>query len=125
MIGFYCATPYHLLIAIHLATTKYKDNKANIILMNHFSDAENIANKLKGLDLFDNVYLLNQSNKTYLQKIKRLAEFIIPNTQIKKFMQYDYTEMVFFANDFMNYAYIIKNFRRGKHSPFFLMPKMV
>lgn len=109
MIGFYCATPYHVFVSLHLSVTKYKDKKKNILILDHFSYASELVDNLRDTGLFENVYLLNCSTKTIEDKMKRLMKSYFVDRIVKEFSNYIYAEVLFFALDFLNYAYIIEN----------------
>lgn len=55
MIAYFCTTPYQILTACHLAFTELKDEKIDLYVLNHFNDAEIIAERLSKQSLFSNV----------------------------------------------------------------------
>lgn len=57
MNAFFCATPYQIMIAIHL--TKVTNKKADIYVLNHFKDSETVVESLKSIDIFNNVVLVD------------------------------------------------------------------
>jgi hypothetical protein len=83
-------TPYHILLAISLASLKkYKFNKNEILVNNYFNIQENEILKLK--KVFNRIYILNDKND--LDEVNRLLEsnmyeniFINNETELK--MQY-------------------------------------
>lgn len=56
--AFFCATPYQIIVAINI---RYSFNFSNsdIYIMNHFKDANIIYDKLKGTNIFKNVYYID------------------------------------------------------------------
>ena len=53
-----CCTPYHIFNAINLKIHKYKNEKVDILICNHFNNSKNIFENIKSSDIFENVYYI-------------------------------------------------------------------
>lgn len=63
---FLCSSPYQILVACCILKNCYSDCKADIIVADHMTDYEQLADRIKEKDLFENIYTA---------KIKEYDEF--------------------------------------------------
>ena len=113
MIGFYCATPYHVMTAINLMLSKYEGKRAKLYILNHTKDAIALVKRLQKSGLFEDVVFINNSNVTLSMRFKRVWEAFIPNPQIRQIGRNEaYTEFIFFCYDFLNATYLVKQLRK-------------
>ena len=111
MILIMCATPYHLINAINIA--KMEECETDIVLYNHFKDSKELVNRLKIMDVFNNVILFDENNYSFMQKCKRLVNSFFPSRLIRDIANKKvYNKIIFFSLDFINIAYIIKKYTR-------------
>ncbi|OAT80986.1 hypothetical protein A6P54_13400 [Bacillus sp. MKU004] len=54
-IAFFCSTPYQLLLATNIKIQLYKNDDADIYVLNHFKNSSELVEKLKDSKLFKNV----------------------------------------------------------------------
>ena len=100
MVGFYCATPYHIFVALHMSCTQYKEERKTILIMEHFSDSDRVVEKLKKSGLFENVFFLRKRKNKFVNDIERLGKSFFIDSQVREFASYEYDEVIFFALDF-------------------------
>ena len=113
MTCFFCATPYHVLLATIMKITSLKEETADLVLYNHFKDAYALYENLKRTTLFSNVYFINENNYTLFNKLKRALHIVVPYRVVKRIAKRCvYNEIVFFAMDFLNASYIIGEYNR-------------
>lgn len=113
MICFFCATPYHIMLALIIKNTTMCNFKTDIIIYNHFSSASQIYKKLLSAEIFTNVYFIDENSYGLLGKIKRASHVFWPSKVIKLIAKRKrYSEIIFFSLDFLNIAYIIKEYEK-------------
>ncbi|MBE7056769.1 MAG: hypothetical protein E7388_04930 [Ruminococcaceae bacterium] len=120
MIGYLCATPFHITAAITMQSGMFAGKKSTLIVMDHFDVDMELINRIKETGVFDSVLLFHSNNKTKLNKIKRLVNVFAPSELIKNIAnKTKYTHFVCFALDFLNLAYIMKRYeKRGINCEF-------
>ncbi|NBI70635.1 hypothetical protein D3Z50_06105 [Clostridiaceae bacterium] len=113
MTCFFCATPYHVLLASIMKITYLKKETAELILYNHFKGAYALYENLKRTTLFSNVYFINENNYTLFNKLKRAFHIVFPDSVVKRVAKRCvYNEIVFFAIDFLSASYIIREYNK-------------
>lgn len=113
MMCFFCATPYHVLLATIMKITYLKKGTADLILYNHFKGAYALYENLIRTTLFSNVYFINENNYTLFNKIKRAFHIVFPDRVLKRVAKRCiYNEIIFFATDFLNVSYIIREYNK-------------
>lgn len=55
MIAFFCGTPYQIIIATHLSYSEWKDELVDVYILDHFTGAKDMADRLRKLNLFHRV----------------------------------------------------------------------
>ncbi len=113
MIGFLCATPYHIMAAMTMATGMYSDKKAVLVVMDHASGFdEQFIEKIEGLGIFYKVYLYKSNNKTKLNNIKRLINAFFPPKLVRDLSKMPFENFFCLALNFIDAAYLIKHFEK-------------
>lgn len=114
MICFFCATPYHIMLSIIIKENHFKAQSADIVIYNHFHGAKNLYEKILDTGIFKNVYFFNENNSSIKNRFKRIYHSIFPQKVIQRIANNShYSEMIFFALDFLNISYIIKRYHRS------------
>lgn len=119
MIGFLCATPYHVLTSIIMATGEFADKESVLVIMDHAAFDEAFIEKVKSLDVFSEVYLYKSNKKTKLNNVKRLINAFFPPEIMKRLAAMDFERFFCLALDFIDVTYLIKKFEaRGVQCEF-------
>ena len=110
---FFCATPYHIIASITLATGKFADEESMLVVLNHFDIDEAMVQRIRDTGVFKEVLLYNSNNKTKWSKAKRLANVFIPDRTMHRLAnQTAFSHCIFFALDFLNLAYMVSRYRK-------------
>lgn len=110
---FFCATPYHMIAAITLATGKFAEEESMLVVLNHFDIDEAMVQRIQSTGVFKEVLLYNSNNKTKWNKAKRLANVFVPDRVMNRLAnQMAFSRCVFFALDFLNLAYMVKRYQK-------------
>lgn len=78
--AFVCCTPYHIIISVHVTRNIFREFDNDIYICNHFSNAEEIYENLKRMNIFRKVYFVKDKDLSYdksflkINKIKTLYE---------------------------------------------------
>lgn len=113
MIGFLCATPYHIMVAITMATGEFADKKAVLVIMDHAANFnEEFVKKVEGLGIFEKVLLYKSNKKTKLNNIKRLVNaFFVPKL-VRDLAKMDFSHFFCLALNFIDAAYLVKRYEK-------------
>ncbi len=100
-VGYFCATPLHILHAVTMRLTTDKDAQGDIVVYNHFADAPRMVGALEGLGLFRRVILYDNNTLSLAGKVRRLWHALVPDTGIRSLLTnpFPYDKVVFFALD--------------------------
>lgn len=110
---FVCATPYHIIASITLATGKFAGEESMLVVLNHFDIDEAMVQRIRSTRVFKEVLLYNSNNKTKWNKAKRLANVFVPDRVMNRLAnQMAFSHCVFFALDFLNLAYMVKRYQK-------------
>ena len=110
---FFCATPYHIIASITLATGKFAGEESMLVVLNHFDIDEAMVQRIRSTGVFKEVLLYNSNNKSNWSKAKRLANVFMPDRVMNRLAnQMAFSHCVFFALDFLNLAYMIKRYQK-------------
>lgn len=110
---FVCATPYHIIASITLATGKFAGEESMLVVLNHFDVDEAMVQRIRSTGVFKEVLLYNSNNKTKWNKVKRLANVFVPDRVMNRLAnQMAFSHCVFFALDFLNLAYMVKRYQK-------------
>ena len=109
MIGFCCATPYHLLLTLHMATHEFANEKKCLIVFNHFSNTEEVVERINCSKIFEEVILIKNQKLGRLTKWVRRMHLLVLYSSIKKLChKYTFDKIIFFLLDPLIIAPIIK-----------------
>lgn len=110
MILYYAATQLHIFNAVNMLNTVHKGKKADIFVLNHFISAPEICQRLEKSGLFENVVLINNKNdKGIFNLLKRVVQTVfLPGDIAHTVKNKNYDEIVFFSNDHLMAASLIK-----------------
>lgn len=112
---FFCATPYHIMLALIIKRTINYNCVSDIVIYNHFSSAPMVYSRLKSTNIFTNVYFINENSYGLIGKIRRGLHIFYPQKIIRLIAKRkQYSEITFFSLDFLNIAYIIKYYDKYK-----------
>jgi hypothetical protein len=75
MVGFFCSTPYQILVAINIKLTQHEDEKVELYILNHFDNAKNVVEKLKDENLFASVNYVDCNNFTKSFSSNKIIRF--------------------------------------------------
>lgn len=110
---FFCATPYHIIASITLATGKFAGEESMLVVLNHFDIDEAMVQRIRSTGVFKEVLLYNSNNKSNWSKAKRLANVFVPDRVMNRLAnQMSFSHCVFFALDFLNLAYMVKCYQK-------------
>lgn len=102
-IGFICCTPYHVILAVYMSAGEaYTHTSKDIYICNHFTNAKQVYEKLKTMNLFQGVYYVEDKEINYGSKMKKfkkilkndLGDITIP---MKKYQQIHIFSFTFFS----------------------------
>lgn len=113
MIGFLCATPYHIMVAITMATGMYADKKSVLVVMDHAANFdEKLIEKIRSLNIFYDVKLYKSNNKTKLNNLKRLFNAVFVPRLVRDLSKTNFEKFFCLALNFIDAAYLIKKFKK-------------
>ncbi len=120
MVGYLCATPFHITAAITMQSGTFSDERATLIILNHFNVDRQLLQRIKDTGVFDEVILFNNCYKTKLDNLKRLVNAFIPASTMRKIgNNTEFTHFICFALDFIDLTYIMKRYeKRGVECSF-------
>lgn len=110
MILYYAATQLHIFNAVNMLNTVHKGKKADIFVLNHFVSAPAICQRLEASGVFENVVLINNKNdKSIFNLLKRVVQILfLPRDIAQTVKNKNYEEIVFFSNDHLMAASLIR-----------------
>lgn len=110
MILYYVATQLHIFNAVNMLNTIHKGKKADIFVLNHFKSASAICQRLESSGVFEKAVLVhNKNGKSIYKFLKRIAQTIILPKKIADIVKdRNYDEIVFFSNDHLMAASLIR-----------------
>lgn len=110
---FFCATPYHIIASMTMASGTLAGKESMLVVMDHFSMDEGMLDRIRSTGIFREVILFRNNNKTKLNKAKRLLRVFCPDPLIYRLAHKTaFSHCVFFALDFLNLAYLAKTYRK-------------
>lgn len=120
MVGYLCATPYHIMAAITMASGMFKAEKSTIIIMDHMSDAEELSQRVRSTGIFEDVILYRNNRRTKSNTLKHFWYLLSPAKLIRRqAWQTKYTRFICFALNFADLSYVIKAYQsRGLYCEF-------
>ena len=97
MIGFCCATPYHLLLTLHMAKYEFEREEKCLIVCNHFVHADDVVEKIKKLAVFKVVVLVRNKRSGKWSNWIRRAHFVCFYEDVNKICKkYYFKKFIFF-----------------------------
>lgn len=113
MVGYLCATPFHITAAITMQSGMFADEKGTLIILNHFDVGNGLIDRIKETGVFEKVILFENSYKTKLDNFKRLVNAFIPATTMRDIAnKTDFSHFVCFALDFIDLTYVMKRYEK-------------
>ena len=110
---FFCATPYHIIASMALASGTMSGDPSTLVVMDHFSMDDGMLDRIRSTGIFREVILYTSNNKTKWNKAKRLLSVFCPDQTIRKLAHKTaFSHCVFFALDFLNLGYMAKVYRK-------------
>lgn len=112
MIGIYCTTIYHLLVAISLAQNDFKDSKVVLFVSPHFDNSKNIIYNLSnniGEKIFQEIVVLKDYFGTARYGIERKIRFFyFYQAAIERCRKYNYKKFIFFPGNLITASLFAK-----------------
>ncbi len=75
-IAFFCSTPYQIINAINLKQNLHITDTADIYVLKHFHSADWLIERLESVEVFNNVYAVNDADLDYRYQLPRLKRYI-------------------------------------------------
>lgn len=116
MIGFLCTTPYHLLISLSMALNEFHREDKILVVFGRFSDADILCERIRSLNIFVGVILLDSHDFDCLKNWNRrlrMFYFYKKFSNISKSVIFD--QFIFFAPDLLEVSFMVKKI--VKYSP--------
>ncbi len=99
-VGYFCATPLHILHAVGLKLTTHRESTGDLVVYTHFDDAPRMVEVLSQLGLFRRVMLFDNHTRTGGGKLRRLWHSVVPAPLLRPWKRcFPFDEAVFFAID--------------------------
>lgn len=73
--GFVCCTPYHVMLSVHLAMSKYQTCENEIFVCDHFVNSDKVYENLKKIGVFSKVYYVRDNYLKSNNKKEKLHRF--------------------------------------------------
>lgn len=89
-IAIVCCTPFHIFTTVHLKLTEFKNYDVDVYISNHFNNSQEIFKRVKGLNLFNNCYYIEDKGEGLPHKMK-LAKMYLTNS-INSFIDFNLIE---------------------------------
>jgi len=116
MIGFFCTTPYHILLTISMALNEFKNDKLCLVVFKRFRDSDRIVKKLNEEKIFDKIITIDTLEFTSFKNWNRRYRMFRFYPQFKEVAQREcFKEFIFFAPDYIEVSFMIKLI--SKNSP--------
>lgn len=105
-IGFCCATPYHLLLTLQLATHEFKNDDKYLVIFEHFVGAKDIISKCKTLGIFKKVTSVDNLHQSQWQRRYHIFKLYDGLNCICN--QFKFDKFIFFLLDPLTVSFAIK-----------------
>ncbi len=117
-VGYFCATPLHILNAVTMRLTTDKQGEARLYVYDHFADASRMVQALEGLGLFDRVVLYENNTLSFGGKCRRALWGVLPHPVIRPLLTgvFPFDKVVFFALDALTMTQLM---RHGRECAFY------
>lgn len=96
---FICNSVYQVLVALWIKYIDYQEEKSDVIISDHMSGAKILADNIKTLGVFEQVYYVESNafakHKIVFDRKQRIVMSMCPNRTLKKFLRLNekYTEL--------------------------------
>ncbi len=115
-----CNTPYQIFVAAWFKFSILKDVAVDIVISDQMNDSENLANNLKDISFFQNVYYVKSKALNCKTAIQKLQTVISPLRLLKKYIIINKKYDAVYASNLDAFAKLIfhsiKNCRLQKYS---------
>ena len=113
MIGYFCATPFHITAAITMQSGMFAAEPATLVILNHFNVDEELLERIRSTGIFEQVLLYDNNYRTKTDNFKRFMNAFFP----VKFMRdlankTAFSHFVCFALNFIDLTYMIKRYEK-------------
>ncbi len=113
MIGYLCATPFHITAAITMQSGQFAGESATLIILNHFDVDEALLERIRQTGVFDEVLLFDSRYRTKMDNLKRLVNAFIPAPLMRRVANRTaFSHFICFALDFIDLTYIIRRYEK-------------
>ncbi len=110
---FVCATPYHLIASVVLASGSFCGSDSTLVLLDHFAVEEDMLARIRSTGVFKEVILYKSNNKSLWNKVKRFTNVFFPDKTVRYLAnETRFDHCIFFALDYLNLGYIAKSYRK-------------
>lgn len=110
---FFCATPYHIIASITMASGMLSAEPSTLVILDHFNIDEAMVQRIRATGVFEEIVLYKSNNKTRMNMAKRLANVFCPDKVMHRLAhETAFSHCVFLALDFLNLAYMVKTYER-------------
>lgn len=109
-IGFCCATPYHLLLALRLATHEFKKDDKYLVIFEHFAGAKEVILKCKKLGVFKQVSSVDNLHQSQWKRRYHIFKLYDGLNDICSQIKFD--KFIFFLLDPLTVSLAIKKITR-------------
>ena len=113
MIGYFCATPFHITAAITMQSGMFAGEPATLVILDHFNVDEGLLERIRSTGIFEQVLLYDNKYRTKMDNFKRLLNAFFP----VKFMRdlahkTTFSHFICFALNFIDLTYMIKRYEK-------------
>lgn len=113
MIGYLCATPFHITAAITMQSGQFAGEPATLVILNHFNVDDALLDRIRQTGVFDEVLLYNSRYRTRLDNIKRLWHAFFPAALMRRMANCtSFSHFVCFALDPIDLTYVMKRYEK-------------
>jgi len=113
VIGYFCATPLHILSAATMQGGMFAGEESMLILLNHFHVDEALLQRIKETGVFTEVMLVENDYRTTVGNVKRLVNAFFPSKPMRYVAKRtSFTHFVCYALDYIDLAYIMSQYKK-------------
>jgi hypothetical protein len=112
---FVCNSVYQVLIASWINYKYYQNDECDIIISNHMNGHEEIANNLRTVSLFNNVYTANSksyvynSDRIYKNKFEHMYYLKFPKKELAHYIDFEGKYDILFIANYDTFASLLYN----------------
>ena len=113
MVGYFCATPFHITAAITMQSEMFADEPATLVVLDHFNVDEALLERIRATGIFQEVLLYDNRYRTKMDNAKRLLRTFFPNRLMRDLAKKTaFSHFVCFALNFIDLTYMIKRYEK-------------